>query len=242
MKQILCFIAALGIGAQAATAQIKIGPEVGATYNTMLQKINGNTYDTKYQFGVRMGAVVDIPLNSFFYIQPGLNFSAYNGATSTFSNYYASGDGIPTRVYDQREYQVSYVQAPVYFMFKTGREFDDNHFFAGIGAFLNVAVAGRFDQTYTTTLNGLDRPVYYDRAINLGDFKQQDDHRTIDVGVNLMMGYEFKNGLFFRGYYGTGLLNMAPGADANNNFRHMGGGISVGFLLSTEPRQTWGWR
>jgi hypothetical protein len=242
MKRILCFIAALGMGAQAVNAQVKLGPEAGVTYNTMLQKINGVDYDTKYQFGVRMGAVVDIPLSPALYLQPGVAFSAYNGGKSTYTRYYASGEGIPTRVYDQREYQVSYINIPVYFMYKTGRNFDDNHFFVGLGPFMNIAIAGRFDQIYTTTLNGLDRPVYYDRALNIGDFKQQDDHRRIDVGVNVMLGYEFSNGLFFRGYYGTGLLNMAPGADMDNRFRHMGGGLTVGFLIPTQPRQTWGWR
>jgi len=242
MKKFLCVIVTAGLFVSVADAQIKIGPEAGVILTNMTQKIDGNKYETDYKFGARIGAVVDIPLNRMFYIQPGLSLTANNGTESSFRKYYSSGAGLPTSVDDNREYSVTYLQMPVYFMFKTGKEFDDNHFFVGIGPYLNVAVGGRFKQVYTTTLNGLDRPNYFDRTIKLGDFRQEDDFRYADVGLNAMLGYEFKNGLFFRGYYGIGLLNMAPGGNKDNSFKNMGGGLTIGFLFSTEPRQTWGWR
>lgn len=242
MKQFLCIVAAVGLSIPVANAQIKIGPEAGVIYTNMTQRIDGSKYDTDYKFGARIGAVVEIPLNQLFYIQPGLSFTANNGTKSSYRKYYSSGVGLPTSVDDTREYSVSYLQLPLYFMVKTGKEFDDNHFFAGVGPYLNVAVGGRFKQQYTTTLNGMDRPNYFDRTIKLGDFRQEDDHKHVDFGVNAMLGYEFSNGLFFRGYYGIGFLNMAPGGNKDNSFKNMGGGLTIGFLIPTTPRQTWGWR
>lgn len=242
MKQFLCIAAAVGFGITTAGAQIKIGPEAGVIYTNMSQKIDGNKYNTDYKFGARIGAVVDIPLKKLFYIQPGLSFTANNGTKSSYLQYRAAGAGLPTSIEDQREYSVSYLQVPVYFMIKTGKEFDDNHFLAGVGPYLNVAFSGRFKQVYTTTLNGMDRPNYFDRTIKLGDFRQEDDFRRVDVGVNAMLGFEFSNGLFFRGYYGIGFLNMAPGGGKDNCYRNMGGGLTIGFLIPTQPRQTWNWK
>lgn len=232
MKQILSIIALLGLGSAAMAQDIKIGPEVGATYNTMSQTIEGADYSTNYQLGFRIGGVVDYQFNEAFSIQPGLFLSANNGTESHNQTNFKTESGVPASIIDRRNYSITYVQLPVYALFKTGAEYDDPHFFVGVGPSFNLGVGGRFKQDYSSTLNGVGRPQKYDDDVAFGNSRTKDQIRRFDISANATVGYELPVGIFFRAYYGIGLLNVAPGSEHNNSFRNSGGGISIGFLIN----------
>lgn len=239
MKKILSIITLIGLAFPAMAQDIKVGPELGATYNTMYQKLNGAKRETNYQVGFKIGGTVDLPLNEMFSLQPGLNLSVNNGTESYYERFYKTGAGVPTSDQDRRNYSVTLIQLPVYAVFKTGKEYDDPHFFAGIGPSFNYAVGGGFKQEFTNTLNGEDRVSRYDYAIPIGNSKTKDRIRPFDISANVTIGYEMPFGLFFRAYYGVGLLNLAPSGDSDNKFRAHGGGISVGFLFNTTNGPRW---
>lgn len=234
MKKILSIVALLGLGATAVAQDIKVGPEIGATYNTMWQKLNGDSRETNYQFGFRVGGVADFQFNEYFSIQPGLFLSVNNGTESYYERFYKTGSGLPTSEKDRRNYQVTYLQLPVYALYKTGKEYDDPHFFVGIGPSFNLAVGGTFKQEYTTALNGVDIPKRYDYSMPFGNDRVRDRMRRFDLSANITAGYEMPFGLFFRAYYGLGLLNVAPSGNSDNCFRNSGGGLSVGFLFNAK--------
>src|SRR5690606_10576384 len=110
---------------------------------------------------------------------------------------------------------------------------DDHHFFFGIGPSFNYAISGNFKQEYTNTLNGKSLVKRYDYTLPIGYDKVNDKLRPFDISANVTIGYEMPAGLFFRAYYGLGLLNVAPGGDSDNCFRNSGGGLSIGFLFKT---------
>ena len=239
MKKILSIITLMGLGTSAMAQDIKVGPELGATYNTMYQKLNGAKRETNYQLGFKIGGVVDLPINEMFSLQPGLFLSLNNGTESYYERFYKTGSGLPTSDHDRRNYGITYLQLPVYALFKTGKEFDDPHFFFGIGPSFNYAVGGGFKQEFTSTLNGEDRTARYDYGLPIGNSKTKDKIRPFDISANVTVGYETPFGLFFRAYYGVGLLNIAPAGDSDNKFRAHGGGISVGFLFKPNNGPRW---
>lgn len=232
MKRFLSVIALLGLGSATMAQDIKVGPEIGATFNTMSQTISGVDYSTNYQLGFKIGGVVDYQFTEAFSIQPGLFLSINNGTESHNENFYKTGSGVPSSETDRRNYNITYLQLPVYALFKTGKEFDDPHFFIGVGPSFNMGIGGRYKREYIYTTNGIPRPTRYDDALDYGNNRLNDNLRRFDVSANATLGYELPVGLFFRAYYGVGLLNVAPGASYDNNFRNSGGGISVGFLFN----------
>jgi hypothetical protein len=239
MRRILSALALLALGGPVMAQGFKIGPELGATYNTMSQKLGGTTRETNYQVGFRVGVVSDIKFAEQFALQPGLFLSVNNGTESYYERYYRTAAGVPTSDHDRRNYQFTALQLPVYAMFKTGKEFDDHHFFFGIGPSFNYAISGNFKQEYTNTLNGKSLVKRYDYTLPIGYDKVNDKLRPFDISANVTIGYEMPAGLFFRAYYGLGLLNVAPGGDSDNCFRNSGGGLSIGFLFKTSRKAHW---
>lgn len=246
MKRLLYLLIVSGLITPLSYGQskVKLGPEVGATYVNMYQLIEGTTYTTDFQAGARIGGVVDIELGSSkFYIQPGLSFMFNNGTKSKYEEYFETYVNLPSSIHDIREYHVMTLTAPVYFVFKTGNYYESPHFMIGVGGYVGANVGGRFKQDYTTVLNGDRRTAHYDRPVYIGYVRTDDDIAIWDAGVSAMLGYEFLNGFFLRGYGSYGLMNQAPAQRKGDNmFRNIGGGISIGFLFNTKPGQTWGWK
>jgi len=239
MKKILSIVAIMGLASTAMAQTIKVGPELGATYNTMTQKVGGFNKETNYQIGFRVGGVADFNFNESFSIQPGLFLSMNNGTESYIERNYKTGAGVPTREQDRRNYSVTYVQLPIYALYKTGKEFDDPHFFFGIGPSFNYAIGGRFEQEYTNSLNGKPITKRYDYSIPLGNDRTKDKLRPFDIAVNVTAGYETNFGIYFRAHYSIGLLNAAPAGDSDNCFRNSGFGLSIGYLFKASNNNHW---
>lgn len=233
MKKFTISLLAISISVLAqAQMTIKVGPELSGQFMTMTQKINGQKRDALYQPGAKIGAVVDLGITEHFFLQPGLALAFNHGSESTYTRNYSTGAGLPTSERDNRVYHVNYLQLPVLALYKSGEEVD-SRFTLGGGPYLGVALGGRFEQRYTNTLNGVDITKRYDYSIPVG-YERKDKIGTLDLGVQATAGYEMPFGLYFRIWYSVGLLNSAPNPDADNQFHHMGGGLSVGFLLNTD--------
>lgn len=241
MKKILSIVAACAFGtlASAQIQDLRIGPEIGGNFLTMTQRINGETRETNYQLGAKVGVVVDMQFSDHFYLQSGVFMATNNGTESYYQRNFRTGGGVPYAEKDRRNYQITQLQIPVYAMYKTGKEFDDPHFFFGIGPSFNIGVSGQFAQEYSLGQNGVDRPTRTNTNVRFGNHKTLDHVRRFDLGANATVGYQMPFGVYFRAYYGLGLLNMAPNGDKDNCFRNSGGGLAVGFMFKTFRRNHW---
>ncbi len=236
-------LAMLCAGANTATAQVHIGPEVGFTYNTMYQRWNNLEYDSKFQLGFRLGGLVDIPISeSKFYFQPGAALLINNGAKTYYEHLYSTGAGVPTSYKDSREYHVMSVNIPLYFVYKTGNYYNDPHFLMGLGGYVSGNVGGRFVQDYVTTLNGDRRSMKYDRSIFIGQQRADDDIAMFDAGVSAMLGFQASSGFFVKGYVSLGLLDQAPGNSSLDYFQNLNTGLTFGFLFNTKPYDKVGYK
>lgn len=233
MKRILSIVSLLALGTAAMAQDIKVGPELGANYVTLSQKLNGKSRETNYQVGFKIGATADFQFNEYFSVQPSLFLSVNNGTESYYERSFKTGAGIPASEHDRRNYAVTYLQLPVYALYKTGKEFDDPHFFFGIGPSFNYAIGGRYRQEYVSRLNGVDIPHRTDYTLPFGTDRTKDAMRRFDISANVTVGYETPFGLFFKAFYGLGLLNVAPSGNSDNCMRNSGGGLSVGFFFKT---------
>lgn len=240
MKKILSILALSGVCSVAlAQPSFKIGPEAGITYNNMSQRIDGINRGTDFQLGYRAGAAVDLQLSNHFFLQSGLFVSGLNGSESFYESRSFTGAGTPISFSDRRQYSVTYLQVPVYAMLKTGKEYDDPHFFFGVGPYFAAGIGGNFKQTYSTSLNGVERPENYDYALLFGNDRDKDQLRAFDLGAGATLGYEAPFGLYFRAQYSIGLLNVAPSGNADNEFRQQAFGLSVGYLFATSSRRAY---
>lgn len=228
----LALLASLSLSAQ----YVKVGPEAGVIYQSMSQTVNGNSFDADYQLGFKLGAVVDIEFNRNFFIQPGIFFKTNIGGQTFFEERFSTGAGLPASSSDQREYTINAVHIPIYLMYKTGVEFDDPKFFVGLAPYVDFNIGGRYYQRYTHALNGVGIPNKYDRPVNFGT-GYENDFKNVNFGIEAAVGYEFRFGLFIKGTYGLGLLNMSPVSNGNTKIHTHGGGLTVGFLLVTEHRR-----
>jgi len=237
MKKLIGILALVGASTVvSAQPYFKIGPEVGITYNNMSQRIDGVNRSTDFQLGYRAGAAVDLQLTNHFFLQSGLFVSGLNGSESFYESSSFTGAGTPITFSDRRQYSVTYLQLPVYAMLKTGKEYDDAHFFFGVGPYFAAGIGGNFKQTYSTSLNGVERPEFYDYSILFGNDRDKDQLRAFDFGAGATIGFETTFGLYFRAQYSIGLLNIAPAGNADNKFRQQAFGLSVGYLFDTSGR------
>lgn len=225
-------VGASAIAAQSAHSQIIVGPEVGLTYSTMNAKIDNKLYENKFVTGARAGLTFDIEVDDKFYIQPALALSFLHGAQISHRSYKSAGNGVPTITNDDREYNIYAVNIPVYFVHKVNFQYHPNTLTFGIGPVLNFNYGGEYTRTYTSTLNGQDRPVYDDRKIKVGPNWGEHDVRMFELSAAAMIGYEMTNKMNLRLHYGVGITNLAPGGDKSTQFRSHGGGISLSYYIN----------
>jgi hypothetical protein len=105
-----------------ASAQLRIAPEIG--FNLTGLKENGNATDNDMRFTSKAGAILDVPLDSNFYLQPGLFYSM-------------EGQSITDYVV-----ATNYLQVPVNVIYKIGRKSNDR-FFVGLGLYAGYAISDK---------------------------------------------------------------------------------------------------
>jgi hypothetical protein len=195
---------ALGAKAQTETT---FGVRAGLNFTNFSGKDQaGNKLDEKIKAGINIGINVEIPIASNTYVQPGLLFTT---------------KGAKDKVYRKVSYNLSYLEIPVNLLFKP--ELGDGKLLLGVGPYLAFAVGGS----------------YKDPAGNKTDFtfanKRKDGSpyaKRMDLGGNLLAGYELSSRLSFQLNAQLGFLNVIPrytGVADKSNFHNTGFGVSAGY-------------
>ncbi|PQJ10122.1 hypothetical protein CJD36_015610 [Flavipsychrobacter stenotrophus] len=207
MKKLICSLLCLCAVAY-AHAQLSFGPEAGLQYTNYTGNTNGYNDDGKGRMGFRIGGVVEQPLSQHFYFQPGLLY---------VRNGYKLDYGATTFIG-----KISTLQLPVNIMFKAGKP-GGERFFAGVGPYVAFNLAG----TIKRTLYGNSET----QKFRIGDDTYNDDIKRTDIGIGVNVGYQLVNGLFIRGHYQRGFVNLIPGGNEANSMFSTNAGVSVGYLF-----------
>ncbi len=239
MKKFSIIAIATVLASQVSAQEISISPELGLTYNGISQKINAESRNATYQFGARVGAMVDFQFGNYFSINPGLLFNINNGGQTYGEGFYYTGSNIPASFHDERTYRFHYLSLPLFFVLKTKNDYNDPHAFFGIGPSANFAIAGQYKQEYRDVVNGRTSVQNNSYSMPYGNNVRFDRARPFDLWANAFVGYQTSFGLYFKAQYGMGLLNLAPQGDANNYIRNSNFGVSVGYKIVARKQYSW---
>jgi hypothetical protein len=206
---------ALSMTALAATSQAQesttFGVRAGVNFTNLNGEFDGEDLDFKMKTGFHIGVNAEIPLASEFYLQPGLLFST-KGAKAD--------DDADTKV------NLSYLELPINFVYKptlgTGK------LILGVGPYVGYALGGKLKG------DGDDVDVEFSNDVDSDDYG---DHplwmKRLDLGGNLLAGYEFANKFSFQLNAGLGLVNLFPKVDGEKiddyKIKNTTFGVSLGY-------------
>ncbi len=229
MKKIILFIL-LAISLAPAYAQTSVGIVGGYNLSSGYLESNweGWHYNVSSRSGWRAGLIADQPLSKKFYLQPQLilNQKGYN---------YSPIIDIPDNPYYKYKRQLLYLELQAHLLYK--RQIGNSKLFLGAGPYIGRGISGR--ERVESYQLGQDGQPYIYPEYNIIKYKKPVNRnyseldvtyiKPYDVGLNLLAGYELKNGLFFNAIYSFGFNNHSR-YDAYKSYNGYLG-ITVGYFL-----------
>jgi hypothetical protein len=185
-----------------AQAQINFGIKTGLTMSNHQRKDHEDYYEqsTKGKLKFHFGAFAEMEVAENIFAQPGI-FLSGRGAQHT-SSY---NDAVTN-------FRMTYIDFPLNVVYKHKLPFGKA--FAGLGPVVSFATSGKIEQ-------GRKNKKMFDG----GD----QDFRRGDIGINILAGVEFKNGLLAGLSYNSGFGDIFKHEAARIKNRTFN--LSVGYLL-----------
>lgn len=194
-------------------AQTTFGIRAGVNFqNINGEDADGEDLDLKLKTGFHIGANAEIPVAPDFYVQPGVLFST-KGAKSDID--------------DDAKIKLSYIEVPINFLYKpvlgTGK------LLLGIGPYVAFAVGGQVSDG-----NGDDTDIEFENEITLTQANTGTPYaKRLDVGGNLLAGYEFSSKLSVQLNAQLGMVKINPKITGisgdDTKWKNTGFGVSLGY-------------
>lgn len=230
----------LTLASLTTSAQIKFAPELGINMAMMnrntASSIGSKSEVSKLSPGVKIGAIADIAVSKYFFLQTGIFYTWNNVKFSEVIDFSMYGLENADRL---SYYRTHNIQVPLFALYKSG--FDGTgRFFIGAGPYLGYAFSGREKHKVPVdTYDAAENKVSYyiktsESAIKFGDDRATDRLRNLDYGAIGTMGYQSNVGLYFRGTFQYGFANVQPGGSSDNALRNWGFGLSLGVILGKD--------
>lgn len=201
---------ALGAQAQSTTFGIRAGVN--------FQNINGKTYDdkdldNKLKTGFHIGVNAEIPVAPDFYVQPGVLFTT---------------KGAKSKDDDDIKVKLSYIEVPINFLYKPS--LGAGKLLLGVGPYIAFGIGGKVSDA-----NGKDTDIKFKNKITAAEYLQNPYVKRIDVGGNLLFGYELSSKLSAQLNAQLGMVKINPEIEGvsndNTKWKNTGFGISLGYRL-----------
>lgn len=191
-------------------AQVRFGVHAGIAVSNVDLKIDGDEESVDSRVGPTLGILADVPINENFVFQPALNFVQKGG------NQEESGGGITYKY----TIALSYLEVPMNFMYRSAG--GSGSFFVGAGPVVSFGLSGK--EKIKISGGGMDEEEEED--LNFGD--GDDELKPLELGGNIVVGYELSNGVFIAGNYSMGFSNLANVDTDNNSWKNRYFGIKLG--------------
>ncbi|MBS1742413.1 MAG: PorT family protein [Bacteroidetes bacterium] len=217
MKRIL-LVAIIVITGIQSKAQLSFGGQIGVNLG-MGQNGGGVGYTAitnDPKVGLALGAVAEIHIINKFSFRPELNFIQKGNKAGGYviGTYYYGGDSKRT---------LNYFELPLNIVYKMGFGSSKNRFFFGAGPSFAAGLFGK-----DKNASGHDRTVKFDDDANANNADNVHLKR-LDVGINVLAGYQFSMGLFGKISYTHGLTDIDP--VSNGTYRNRGVCLTVGYMI-----------
>ncbi len=221
-KLFLLLFTSCSLSATTSIAQLAIAPEIGISTCSMsiIPPTPYHKLSTGSITGTEIGGILDIGISKHLYFQSGLFFSV-KGAAKSFG--YNSGDTMVENV-DQK-FHIHYLELPVNVIFKINTQGQGRIFF-GLGASIAYTIGGT-NQLHDYGHYPNSAP--FDSSANV-QIQGGRDVSKLDIGLNLMAGYEFNRGLYLRAFYYYGFTDISTYGD--ESAKNLSYGLSVGYFVS----------
>ncbi len=197
---LLTLATALNFGANAQDKKVSFGVKAGLAFPNLDFATSGVSLNLTAKTSFYVGAVADVKVSNIFSVQPGLIFSSKGAMFKS--------PGI-----DDISFNFDYLELPLNLVanFQAG----PGKFFAGAGPYAAYAISGN-QKAGTVTVDA--------------DFGSDDDEfKRMDVGLNLLTGYQLKNGLSLNVGYGIGLGNIYN--DSSTTVKNKVFSVGLGFMF-----------
>jgi len=196
------------------------GMTFGVLGGVNFQNLNGTDFtgdklENDLLIGFHAGANVQIPIVPDFYFQPGLLFST-KGAKY-------KDDVITTK------FNLSYIELPLNFLYKGA--LGDGYVMLGFGPYLGYAIGGKVKSEGGAS--SLESDIVFQNVVEIGDPITNYYMKPLDVGGNILFGYELSSGIFAQVNAQLGLVKINPEykvlATDDSSIKNTGFGFSVGY-------------
>jgi opacity protein-like surface antigen len=199
-------------------AGITYGVKAGVTFPTFsATDIRDYTGDltVKSITSFYVGGVVNIPVHSMLSVQPGLTLIGKGGKASGVDT--STGFDLNRSV----ELTPMYLEIPVNLI--ANFEAGPGKVFVGAGPYLSFGIGGKLKAV--ETVFGSDETVFGSDITIVSDIKfgtnsstdKSKQLKSLDFGLNFLLGYQLTNGLSINGGYGLGLTNIDADSGIEGN-------------------------
>ncbi len=221
MKKKISLISAIILFAMFVQAQ---GISFGLRGGVNFQNINGsdandNTLKNDILIGYHIGVNAEIPIVPEFYFQPGLLYTLKgNKSEDVFA-----GQTINSTT------KISYLELDLNFLYKP--LLGNGHLLLGFGPYVGYGIGGNVKNEG----GGLNQTedIKFKNTIEITDPQNVTYVRPLDIGANLLAGYEFGNKISFQLNAQLGLVKINPEeegiTDDKSSAKNTGFGFSLGY-------------
>lgn len=183
-----------------AQAQTSFGVRAGINLQNINGKTGGNNLENKITTGFNIGVNAEIGIAPDFYFQPGLLFTT-KGAKMEDSFLF-------------EKTTLNYIEVPLNLIYKP--VLGAGKLIAGFGPYVAYGIGGKLKADAGDT------------DVNFGN-NAEDYIKPLDMGANLLFGYELASKLSIQMNVQLGLINLKPEGDSDNSIKNTGFGFSLGY-------------
>ena len=196
-----------------AKAQTTFGIRAGVNFqNINGEDADGDDLDFKLKPGFNVGVNAEIPVATDFYVQPGVLFST---------------KGAKSKVDDDAKIKLSYIEVPINFLYKP--VLGAGKLLLGIGPYVAFAIGGKVSDA-----NDKETDIEFENEITLAQYGSATPYyKRLDVGGNLLVGYELSSKLSAQLNAQLGMIKINPKITGisgdDTKWKNTGFGVSLGY-------------
>ena len=218
--KLLLIVSILFLSVTFATAQDTQKASFGILGGVNFQNLNGKDFngdklENTLTVGWHVGANIQIPIAPEFYFQPGLLFSTKGAKYS---------DDLSTTTTS-----LSYIEMPLNLVYKA--MLGKGYILVGLGPYVGYAIMGKVKTENDGTSEKTD--IEFQNVVEISDPLTVPYYKALDVGGNILFGYELAAGIFVQLNAQLGLIKINPEyevlTDDKSSIKNTGFGFSLGY-------------
>jgi Outer membrane protein beta-barrel domain len=222
---LVLFIVSISFIAQAQSGgHLSFGLRGGINFQNINGKDdNGDKMSNMIVPKFHIGANVEIPIATDFYVQPGLMFITKGAKDKTDATGFSPAE--------TDKINISYIELPINLLYKPvlGR----GKLLLGFGPYIGYGIGGKLKRE--TSVETITEDVKFKNNVKLTDPDDKFYVKPIDAGANILFGYELSNKLSAQLNAQLGLTKINPSSEGSTNkasAKNTGFGLSIGYRFN----------